>query len=212
MPRPADRLGYTRYWLAEHHNTGSLACTAPEIIIPQAPRVLSASASAPAASCCRTTRRSRWLRSSRLLDTLYPGRIDVGIGRRPGSDVAPRVPSPTGPAPSASSTFPSSSPTWPASSATTCQKPTPFTASAPRPTQPTTLTSSRPPPAPRALGCSAPPTLEACTPPSRAGPSPSPSSSAPRAARTSCATTRRAFSPRRLVEARGQPGRLGHLR
>ena len=35
LAQAADRLGYTRYWLAEHHNTGSLACTAPEIIIPQ---------------------------------------------------------------------------------------------------------------------------------------------------------------------------------
>ena len=30
-----DRLGFHRYWLAEHHNSGSLACASPEVLIPQ---------------------------------------------------------------------------------------------------------------------------------------------------------------------------------
>jgi alkanesulfonate monooxygenase SsuD/methylene tetrahydromethanopterin reductase-like flavin-dependent oxidoreductase (luciferase family) len=55
LARLADRLGYTRYWVAEHHNLPSVASSAPDIMIGQiAARI--ASASVPAASCCRTTR------------------------------------------------------------------------------------------------------------------------------------------------------------
>jgi alkanesulfonate monooxygenase SsuD/methylene tetrahydromethanopterin reductase-like flavin-dependent oxidoreductase (luciferase family) len=35
LARLADRLGYSRYWLAEHHSTNSFACAAPEVLIPQ---------------------------------------------------------------------------------------------------------------------------------------------------------------------------------
>ena len=86
LAQAADRLGYTRYWLAEHHNTGSLACTAPEIIIPQVAartqriRVGSGGVMLPHYSSFKVAE------VFRLLDTLYPGRIDVGIGRAPGSD------------------------------------------------------------------------------------------------------------------------------
>ena len=52
---------------------------------PPAPR---ASASAPAASCCPTTRRCRWPSSSATLEALFPGRIDLGLGRAPGTDPA----------------------------------------------------------------------------------------------------------------------------
>ena len=40
-----DRLGYERYWLAEHHNTTALACPAPEVMIPRSRRARSASGS-----------------------------------------------------------------------------------------------------------------------------------------------------------------------
>ncbi len=33
LARAADRLGYTRYWLAEHHGTPGLACASPEVMI-----------------------------------------------------------------------------------------------------------------------------------------------------------------------------------
>ena len=50
LARLADRLGFTRYWVAEHHNLPSVASSAPEIMIGQiAARRPSASASAPAA-------------------------------------------------------------------------------------------------------------------------------------------------------------------
>jgi luciferase family oxidoreductase group 1 len=82
----ADALGYTRYWLAEHHNTPGIASSSPEIVIGHVASV------------------TRWLRvgsggvmlpnhsplkvaeSFRVLEALHPGRIDLGIGRAPGTD------------------------------------------------------------------------------------------------------------------------------
>lgn len=86
LAQAADQLGYSRYWLAEHHNTGSLACTAPEILIPQVAartqriRVGSGGIMLPHYSSFKVAE------TFALIDTLYPGRIDLGIGRAPGSD------------------------------------------------------------------------------------------------------------------------------
>jgi len=81
-----DALGYTRYWLAEHHGIVSLACTSPEVLI---------------AAVGAVARRIRIgsggimlphyspLKVAELFSTLaglYPGRIDLGLGRAPGSD------------------------------------------------------------------------------------------------------------------------------
>ena len=70
LARLADRLGYTRYWVAEHHNLPSIASSA------------SASASAPAASCCRTTRRSWWPSASRCSRRSFPGASISGSAAR----------------------------------------------------------------------------------------------------------------------------------
>jgi luciferase family oxidoreductase group 1 len=81
-----DRLGYHRYWLAEHHNTGSLACTTPEILIGQVAsrthriRVGSGGVMLTHYSPLKVAE------NFRMLETLFPGRIDLGIGRAPGSD------------------------------------------------------------------------------------------------------------------------------
>src|SRR5258708_30223674 len=86
LARLADRLGYGRYWLAEHHSSQGLAGTVPEILV---------------ARLAAETRRIRVgsggvmlshyaplkiAETFRMLETLYPGRIDLGIGRAPGSD------------------------------------------------------------------------------------------------------------------------------
>jgi len=81
-----DELGFTRYWLAEHHNAGSLACAAPEILIPQVAgrtkrmRVGSGGIMLPHYSSLKVAE------SFRTITTQFPGRIDLGIGRAPGSD------------------------------------------------------------------------------------------------------------------------------
>ena len=82
----ADRLGYHRYWLAEHHNTSSLACPAPEVIIPQVAsrteqiRVGSGGVMLSHYSSLKVAE------SFHLIEAMHPGRIDLGVGRAPGSD------------------------------------------------------------------------------------------------------------------------------
>jgi luciferase family oxidoreductase group 1 len=82
----ADRLGVTRYWFAEHHHMASIATSAPEVLI--------------AAAAARTTRIRlgaggimipnhsplHVVEMFRTLEALYPGRIDLGLGRAPGTD------------------------------------------------------------------------------------------------------------------------------
>ena len=82
----AERLGYARYWLAEHHSTPNYAGTAPEILIGQVAartstiRVGSGGVMLPHYSALKVAE------SFRMLQSMYPGRIDLGLGRAPGSD------------------------------------------------------------------------------------------------------------------------------
>jgi luciferase family oxidoreductase group 1 len=82
----ADRLGYTRYWLAEHHNMPGIASAAPEILISVIARettrlrVGSGGVMLPNHPPLKVV---EWFRT---LEALYPGRIDLGIGRAPGTD------------------------------------------------------------------------------------------------------------------------------
>jgi luciferase family oxidoreductase group 1 len=81
-----DRLGYTRYWLAEHHGSDALAGSTPEVLITrvagltQTMRVGSGGVMLPHYSAYKVAE------NFRMLETLFPGRIDLGIGRAPGSD------------------------------------------------------------------------------------------------------------------------------
>ena len=86
LARLCESLGYGRYWLAEHHATPMLACTTPEVVI-----------AAVAAETARIRVGSggvmlahysplKVAESFSVLSGLYPGRIDLGIGRAPGTD------------------------------------------------------------------------------------------------------------------------------
>ena len=81
-----ERLGYQRYWVAEHHNLPNFAGTAPEVMVGQIAahttsiRVGSGGVMLPHYSSLKVAE------TFRILDSLYPGRIDLGIGRAPGSD------------------------------------------------------------------------------------------------------------------------------
>ncbi len=83
-----DRLGFHRYWLAEHHSSVALAGSTPEVLIPrvagltQHMRVGSGGVMLPHYSAFKVAE------NFRMLETLFPGRIDLGIGRAPGSDQA----------------------------------------------------------------------------------------------------------------------------
>ena len=82
----AERLGYVRYWIAEHHNMRSLACSATEVLIAHAAaltrriRVGSGGVMLPNHVPLQVAERYQ------TLAALHPGRIDLGIGRAPGTD------------------------------------------------------------------------------------------------------------------------------
>lgn len=82
----ADRLGYRRYWVAEHHNLPNIASSAPEIMIGQIAartsrmRIGSGGVMLPNHAPLAVAERFK------VLEALYPGRIDLGIGRAPGTD------------------------------------------------------------------------------------------------------------------------------
>ncbi|HEX8826232.1 MAG TPA: LLM class flavin-dependent oxidoreductase [Archangium sp.] len=86
LARRADALGYTRYWLAEHHNTRGFASSAPELMIAlvaretERIRVGSGGIMLPNHSPLKVAE------TFRTLEALYPGRIDLGLGRAPGTD------------------------------------------------------------------------------------------------------------------------------
>ena len=86
LARRADELGYHRYWLAEHHAIAALADPCPEILLARLGaetrriRVGSGGVLLPYYSAFRTAE------SFRMLEALYPGRVDLGIGRAPGGD------------------------------------------------------------------------------------------------------------------------------
>lgn len=86
LAKAVDKLGYTRYWLSEHHNMNVLACAAPEIMIARLAsettnlRFGSGGIMLPNHSTLKVSE------NFRLLEALYPGRIDIGIGRAPGGD------------------------------------------------------------------------------------------------------------------------------
>jgi len=88
LARHADRLGFTRYWVAEHHNMPAIASSAPDIMIGQIAactgriRVGSGGVMLPNHAPLTVAERFK------VLEALYPGRIDLGLGRAPGTDPA----------------------------------------------------------------------------------------------------------------------------
>jgi len=82
----ADQLGFERYWVSEHHNFKLVAGTAPEVLMPylasksERIRVGSGGIMLPNHSTLKMSE------NFGLLSTLFPGRIDFGIGRAPGGD------------------------------------------------------------------------------------------------------------------------------
>jgi len=82
----ADRLGYTRYWLAEHHNIPSIAISVPEIMIGIVARETTQIRVGSGGMMLPNHAPLRVAEAFRTLEALYPGRIDLGIGRAPGTD------------------------------------------------------------------------------------------------------------------------------
>jgi luciferase family oxidoreductase group 1 len=84
----ADRLGYTRYWFAEHHNMPTIASTTPEIMIALAAEKTSRIRVGSGGVMLPNHTSLKVAETFKMLEALHPGRIDLGIGRAPGTDRA----------------------------------------------------------------------------------------------------------------------------
>jgi len=86
LARYVEGLGYNRFWVAEHHNHDTIAGSAPEIVMSAIAatttriRIGSAGVMLPHYSALKVAEQFR------VLDAIAPGRIDLGLGRAPGSD------------------------------------------------------------------------------------------------------------------------------
>jgi luciferase family oxidoreductase group 1 len=87
VAKRADELGYRRFWVAEHHNIPSVASTAPEVLIAHLAanteriRVGSGGVMLPNHAPLAVAERFG------MLEALHPNRIDLGLGRAPGTDM-----------------------------------------------------------------------------------------------------------------------------
>ncbi len=86
LAQAADALGYHRYWLAEHHNTGSFAGASPEILIGRVAAETRRLRVGAGGVMLMHYSPLKVAEEFRMLETLYPGRIDLGLGRAPGAD------------------------------------------------------------------------------------------------------------------------------
>ena len=81
-----ERFGYHRYWLAEHHSIPNFAGTSPELMIGQVAARTNTIRVGSGGVMLSHYSSFKVAEQFRLLESLYPGRIDLGIGRAPGSD------------------------------------------------------------------------------------------------------------------------------
>ena len=86
LAQVCERLGYHRYWLAEHHSSRGLAGTSPEVLIGQVAARTSRIRVGSGGVMLSHYSALKVAEQFRVLETLFPGRIDLGIGRAPGSD------------------------------------------------------------------------------------------------------------------------------
>ena len=86
LARLTDRLGYERYWLAEHHNLPSVASSAPEVMIGHVASETSRIRVGAGGIMLPNHAPLRVAETFRVLEALHPRRIDLGIGRAPGTD------------------------------------------------------------------------------------------------------------------------------
>ena len=86
VARAVEAAGYRRYWMSEHHNMANLACSAPELLIAhlgartERIRVGAAGIMLPNHAALKVAEMFR------TLVAMYPGRVDLALGRAPGTD------------------------------------------------------------------------------------------------------------------------------
>lgn len=86
LARHADRMGYTRYWLAEHHNMVGIASAATSVIIGQVAAATNRIRVGAGGIMLPNHAPMVIAEQFGTLEELFPGRIDLGLGRAPGTD------------------------------------------------------------------------------------------------------------------------------
>ncbi|OBB61129.1 luciferase [Mycobacterium sp. 852013-51886_SCH5428379] len=86
LAQTADRLGYTRFWIAEHHNMPAVAATSPPVVIAHLAAQTSQLRLGSGGVMLPNHAPLAVAEQFALLEAAHPGRIDLGIGRAPGSD------------------------------------------------------------------------------------------------------------------------------
>jgi luciferase family oxidoreductase group 1 len=86
LAQHVESLGATRYWLAEHHNAGSLASSAPEILIGQIGAATKTLRVGSGGMMLPNHAPLKVAELFRVLGALFPGRVDLGLGRAAGTD------------------------------------------------------------------------------------------------------------------------------
>jgi luciferase family oxidoreductase group 1 len=88
LAQKTEELGYHRYWVAEHHNATSFACTSPELLIAQIAARTSTIRVGSGGVMLLNYSSLKVAEQFRVLEAFYPGRVDLGIGRATGGDPA----------------------------------------------------------------------------------------------------------------------------
>ena len=86
IAQAVEAAGYRRYWVSEHHNMTSLACSAPELLIAHVGAHTSRIRVGAAGIMLPNHAPMKVAETFRTLLAMYPGRIDLGLGRAPGTD------------------------------------------------------------------------------------------------------------------------------
>jgi luciferase family oxidoreductase group 1 len=86
LAQAAERLGYSRYWFAEHHGMPSIASSAPEILIAHVAANTTTIRVGSGGIMLQNHVPLKAAEAFHTLEALHPGRIDLGIGRAPGTD------------------------------------------------------------------------------------------------------------------------------
>jgi luciferase family oxidoreductase group 1 len=86
LAKICEELGYYRYWVAEHHNSASVAGTAPEILVAALSTVTSTIRLGSAGVLLHFYSPFKVAEQFSVIESIAPGRIDLGLGRAPGAD------------------------------------------------------------------------------------------------------------------------------
>ncbi|WP_419875867.1 LLM class flavin-dependent oxidoreductase [Candidatus Pristimantibacillus sp. PTI5] len=84
LAQAAERLGYFRYWVAEHHDMPGLACTSTDVLLSHIGAKTQSIRIGSGALLLPHYKPLKVAESFHLLASLYPGRVDLGLGRAPG--------------------------------------------------------------------------------------------------------------------------------